>query len=166
MSFFFEGNGYFDKSYIINSTVQNTLVIGSNIWSTSIDMSTTSGNLQNIINVKDPINLQDAATKKYVDDLGIIIKNIDLTNINKTLIYDQLIGSFVITITNNILGGPSAIFHVTKNLSTNKAHIVRTVSAPGGGSFTFLELSWQPNEGIYLNKTNNSFNGSYKVKIM
>jgi hypothetical protein len=166
MSFFFEGNGFFDKSQIINSTIGNTLIIGSNIWSTTIDMSTTSGNLQNIINVKDPINPQDAATKKYVDDLGIVIKNIDLSNTDKSLIYEELIGSFVITITNNIIGGPSGIFHVTKNLSTNNAHVVRTVASPGGGSLTFLEVTWLPNEGIYLNKTTNSFNGSYKVKIM
>lgn len=161
MSVFFEANAYIDTGQI-----NNVILTGSSISNCIITTSLLDMNMQNITSVKDPINLQDAATKKYVDDLGIVVKSITLLGTNNTLISDVLFGSFVITVSNIILNGPSAIFHVTKNDSAKTSHIVRTVASPGNNSNIFLELSWPIGSGIYLKKTGNLYDGSYKIKLI
>lgn len=161
----FDGNGYFFNSYITNSTVSNTNVIQSIITTSSINMLDINGQYQNIINVKDPINPQDAATKHYVDNL-IIVSSIELIDTTSSLISSTLQGSFIITITNNVLNGPSAIYHITKSANTQNAGITRTVSAPGVNQNTQLNLTWPINSGIYINKSNNFYNGSYIIKVI
>ena len=81
----FDGNGYFYDSFLTTSTVSNTMLIQSAISTSSINMLDLSGNYQNIINVKDPINPQDAATKYYVDTLGTVFQ-CSLTSTNTTLL--------------------------------------------------------------------------------
>lgn len=161
MSFYLQANAYLNNSFILQSSLSSCSISNSTITNSSIDM-----NFKNITSVLDPINLQDAATKKYVDDLGIIIQNINLNNTTSSLIHTSLYGSFIITVTNNVLNGPSAIFHISKNTSTVKPHISRTISCNGLSSQNTLYITWNENEGIYLYKTLNTFNGSYKVKII
>lgn len=161
MSVFFEANAYIDTGQ-----VNNVILTGSSISNCVITTSLLDMNMENITNVKDPINLQDAATKKYVDDLEIILKSVTLSGTNNTLITDNLIGSYIITISNVISNGPSAIFHITKNDPLKTSHIVRTVASPGNNTNVFLELSWPPSSGIYLKKTGLQYDGSYKVKII
>lgn len=161
----FDGNGYFYDSYLTSSTVSNVILTNSVIKTSSIDMLNTSGNYQNIINVKDPINSQDAATKNYVDTLGITFQ-CTLLNTIGSLISSQTNGAFVITISNNVLNGPCAIFHVVKSNSSQNAGIARTVASPGVSGNTQLNITWTPTNGIYLNKTNGLYDGSYNVKII
>jgi len=161
----FDGNGYFFNSYVVNSTVSNTQISQSIISTSSINMLDISGNYQNIINVKDPINPQDAATKFYVDTLGSIF-TINLTDTTPTLLSSNLKGSFIITVTNNVMNGPSAIFHITKSANTQNAGIARTVSAPGVGYNTQLNITWPINDGIYIQKSNSFYNGSYTIKFI
>ena len=165
MSVFFEGNGYFDGSQLINSTVSNNAITTSAISACTIDMLSTTGNYTVISNVKDPILPQDAATKKYVDTLGLV-STITLTNTDKTTIATNLKGSFIITITNLVLNGPSGIFNITKSEGSQNAHIVRTAAAPGLATNTLLQITWPPNSSILLNKSNNSYDGSYLIKII
>jgi hypothetical protein len=166
MSYFFEGSGYFDSSYVVNSTVGSSSVVSSSIKESSIDMLSSLGAYQNITNVADPIQQQDAATKKYVDALGIIRGQITLTGTQSSLLVNVLKGSYVITISNDIYNGPSGIFHVTKSEANQTAHVVRTASAPGYSSSVHLQLDWPINDGLYLNKTGASYNGSYSFKLM
>lgn len=161
----FDGNGYFFDSYVTTSTVSNTMLIQSAISTSSINMLDISGQYQNIINVKDPINPQDAATKNYTDTLGTTF-NIMLSGTNNTILSNAVKGSFIITVTNNVLNGPCAIFHVTKSESPLNAGIARTVSAPGITGNTQLQITWPPNSSIYLNKTNSLYDGSYYIKLI
>lgn len=166
MSVCLEGNVFIDGGQGQNINIISSTIGNCNISKSSLDMLSSDGNLQTITNVKDPVNLQDAATKKYVDDLGIVITNVTLSSSNNTIISNYVKGSYVITISNLILNGPSGIFHITKNETSREAHIVRTAAAPGYGSNTFLEITWPPNSGILLKKTGINYDGSYRVKIM
>jgi len=165
-SFFGEGNFYMSSSVLTNSSTSNNIITTSVITASSIDMLSTTGNFQNIINVKDPILPQDAATKKYIDDLGISIQNYTLSNTLGTLISSNLSGAFVITVKNLVLNGPSAIFNVTKNEQGNCGHVVRPSASPGTGTRITLDISWPVNTGIILYKNGSQYDGSYKVKIM
>lgn len=165
-SFFGEGNFYMDLSILTNSSISNNIITTSQISTCTIDMLSTSGNYQNITNVKNPILNQDAATKSYVDALGISIQNYTLTNTLGSLISTDLSGSFVITVKNLIFNGPSAIFNITKNEQGICGNVVRTAAAPGTGTSITLDISWPSNSGIILFKNGAQYDGSYKVKIM
>lgn len=164
MSFFFEGSGYFDGSQLVNSTISNTLITSGNIHACTIDMLSTSGTFTPITNVQDPVNNQDAATKFYVDRLGTVF-NISLTNTDNSIVSTNSKGSFMITISNQVLNGPSAIFNISKSESFKHPHIVRISASPGHSTNTFLEISWPPNSNILLRKTNHHFDGSYLIKM-
>ncbi|NDC95259.1 hypothetical protein EB118_14400 [bacterium] len=165
MSFFFEGNGYFDGSFVTRSTVGGTVINTSAISGCTVDMLSFVGEYTNIINVKDPIQRQDAATKNYVDTLGIVT-TINLSNTNATAIATNKKGSFVITITNLVLNGPSGVFNITKSEGFQQASIVRTSAAPGYSTNVFLNVTWPPNSNILLNKTGAEYDGTYLVKII
>ena len=166
MSFFFKGNIYADTSYIINSSIGNSFIINSPISKSSIDMLSTLGTYQNITSVADPINLQDASTKKYVDNLGIVISSVTLNQTIPILISNNYIGTFSVFISNNILNGPSASFHITKNSISVCGHIVRQTLSPGIDTLTTLDIIWPVNSGFMLFKSDNHYNGSYTIKII
>ena len=166
MSFFFEGNGYFSGSYLTNSTTTNNIITASAISTSSIDMLNTAGNYQNITNVAMPINPNDAAIKLYVDNLGIRLNNYTLTGTTGTTISSNTIGSFVITVTNLVLNGPSATFHITKNNPATCGHIIRHTISPGLGSLTTLDITWPQHSEPQLKKSDMFYDGTYRVKIM
>lgn len=166
MSFFFEGNGFFSDSYVTNSTTTNNIITRSAISTSSIDMLDTAGNYQNITNVAMPINPHDAVIKQYVDNLNIRLQNYDVVSTIGTLLTNDLSGSFVVTVTNLVMNGPSATFHITKNTPSICGHIVRHTLSPGLESFTSLNITWPQFSGPILSKNNLSYDGTYRVKIM
>ena len=160
-SVFFEGNAYIDGGQIQNAVLMNNSIGNCVITTSSLDM-----NAANITSVKDPVNMQDAATKKYVDDLEIGFTTVSLTGTNTSTVFDRQKGSYVLTVTNVTVNGPTGVFHVSKSETSRWAHIIRTAACPGYMSNTTLMVSWPPNSGILLHKTGADFNGTYKVKIM
>lgn len=163
-SVYFEGNAFIDGGRVQNSNIISTSISNCNIGTSTLDM-----NLQNITSVKDPVNPQDAATKKYVDDLGIVISTITLIGENDTEISTNKVGSFIIKVTNKATipsGGPSAVFNVSKTIQASHSHVARITASPGMGSNIGLMISWPPNSGILLKKTGNSFDGTYEAKLM
>ena len=165
-SFFGEGNFYMDASILTNSSVSNNIITTSQIRTCTIDMLSTSGNYQTITNAATPIQPNDVAIKSYVDLLGISIANYTLSNTLGSLISTNLSGSFVITVKNLVLNGPSAVFNVTKNEQGICGNVSRPVAAPGTGTSVTLDINWPSNSGILLFKNGPQYDGSYKVKIM
>lgn len=167
MSFAIEGNAYLDQSYVLNSSIGTSIFTAGIIKSSSIDMLNTAGNYMNIINTAAPINNNDVAIKQTVTDLGININAVTLLATQGTLITNS-IGSFVITVSNQVSNGPCATFHVSKNAITVCGHIVR-ISAVPGLSFAktcLLDMKWPANSPLELFKTDINFDGSYLVKLM
>lgn len=161
MSVYFEGNAFIDQGRVQNALLTNNSISNSIITTSSLDM-----NLENITSVKDPVNPQDAATKQYVDDLGIVLSNISLSGTTGTLISSNQNGSYIITVKNLVINGPSATFSVTKTSTTLNAQCNRISASPGYSSTITLFVTWPPNDGIYLNKNGSLYDGSYQIKIM
>ena len=155
-----------DTSILTNSSVSNNIITTSQIRACTIDMLSTSGNYQNITNAATPIQPNDVAIKSYVDSLGISIANYTLSNTLGSLISTNLSGSFVITVKNLVLNGPSAVFNVTKNEQGICGNVARPAAAPGTGTRVTLDISWPSNSGILLFKNGPQYDGSYRVKIM
>ena len=165
MSFFFEGNAYLNLRYITNSTVTNNIITNSSIKTSSIDMLDSAGNYQNITNVAQPILPHDAVILQTITDLGIVISNYTLTGTTSTVISTNLIGSYLITVNTLVSNGPCANFSVSKSNQNNCGQIIRTTLGPGTNKVA-LDIIWPANSGIQLFKTNNSCDGSYKIKLM
>lgn len=157
MSFYFEGNAYIDPAYIINSTVSN-----SSITTSSIDM-----NLENITNVKDPVLPQDAATKKYIDDI-IFFKTttVSLSGTTGSFIFSPTKGSFIVKVSNLVSNGPSALFSISKSEHPRAGQVHRVNATPGNSSDTTLLLDWFANSDLYLRKTSELYDGSYTVLLL
>jgi hypothetical protein len=161
MSVYFEGNAYIDSGQIENVNINNSAITTSSITTSSLDM-----NMQRITSVQNPINPQDAATKWYVDGLGVHIIDINLTATNFSVISPFLKGAYTITITNIILNGPAATFSVSKNEIGQPGHVVRTTSSPGLLTYESLRIRWLPNTGIEIQKTGTNYDGTYRVKLI
>lgn len=167
MSFFGEGNLYLQYSYLGNSTVNNTVITGSEIITSSLDMLSATGQYQYITNVHNPNLQQDAATKNYVDLLGISINQITLTSTIGSVINSNIVGAYIITVNTTLTGGPygpNATFNISKSDPSKCGHVVRQSLSPGSDSSCTLDMSWPAYSGPILFKTNVNYDGSYYVK--
>jgi len=122
-----------------------------------------------VINLPTPVNPNDAATKMYVDThtggsitTTMVTFTVTLTNTTEVELFSDTIGLFDFYITNNF-SGPFAKFYACKSTSTVTGMVQRHFSSTGrgaSGSCT-LNIKWNANNGIYISKTTNDFNGVY-----
>lgn len=148
---------------VVSSIGPHTNLRG-NVINCFIDMQ----NLR-IINLQDPIDLQDAVTKKYTDNLfnfgtptPILFPtfNFTLTGTVPTLIMSNLIGSFDFYISGPT-GAPVGSFSIIKNDQTVQASITRHNSFCGISSKERLNITWNSNQGVYCFKDKINHNGTY-----
>jgi len=137
-------------------------------------VNTSSGTAGNSFNITWPSNSVPSISKTNNNNNGFyIIKNnfedetfkteVSLSNTISSIIpfqiYDKC--SLICKITSNILNAPMAIFTISKNRFNINGNITR-FSSPGLLG-TNLNLSWNTNSGITLSKTDNNYNGIYKI---
>lgn len=145
---------------------RNTDISQSRIVDSTIDM-----NNRPIENVQDPIFPQQSATKNYVDSMAIssVCQSVILQSTSASVIESPRYGSFKITIQGPTERSPTAIFVLSR--PTMQTTASRMVVASSAGCFdmtqppTYLLLYWEMNQTMMLSKTNDSFDGTYKVYI-
>lgn len=143
-----------------NSTITNTSISNSNL-----DMSG-----EKITNVGSPTLGTDAVNLDYINSIaapgGLPITTITLTNTTPTLALGALQGSVMLLVKNIITDGPSATFICSKSEQTREPSIFRMTSCDGFTTAEKLDITWGTNQGIYLFKTGNGYNGQYSVKYI
>jgi len=148
---------------VVSSIGPSTNIRG-NLLSCYIEM----GNLR-IMNLQDPMAAQDAVTKKYTDNLfnfgtptpvPLPTGTITLNGTTPSLVLSNFIGNFDIYISGPT-GAPVGSFSIIKNDQIVQASITRNSSFCGISSKERLNITWNPNQGVYCFKDNINHNGTY-----
>ena len=163
--FFWKGNGDFSNSLLTNSSANNNIITGSIINTSSLDMLDSTGNYQNITNAAIPIRPNDVVIKQYVDNLGINFITVQLSQTQGSTITSS-IGSFMITVQPQVIGGPCATFHVSKSNYNVCGHVVRLSHSPGVSGLCTIDMVWPDSTDLIIYKTASSYNGGYIIKLI
>ncbi|RKO84177.1 hypothetical protein BDK51DRAFT_40338, partial [Blyttiomyces helicus] len=127
-------------------------------------------NINNFTTVPEPVIPSDQASKDYVDtqirntmDIKFVRTSVRLIDDKYSDVIMLRSGSYSISVISNVPGGPTALFHVSKNALSAEPNIVRVTSSSSRPDDTFLELIWPPNKMIALRKTCFFYDGEYIV---
>lgn len=152
------GNAVLDGTSIKNMQIKTSFISSS-----SLDM-----NLQNITSVKDPIQVQDAATKKYVDTViasAFNVYSITLTGSNFADAIALQPGAYTVSIKAvSLSGAPTANWSIAKASNDGDTSIFRMASVPSSTGET-LDIVWHPNAPLRVRKTGTNYDGLYNVRI-
>lgn len=128
------------------------------IFNTRIDM-----NNKPLINLPAPVNDKDPITG---EKLSILINILDIYLEDIPIkISDASFGSFFITVNGLFEYYPNSSFFISKN-NSNKISYPCKISCSKGEPDTYINIEWKSNDGIYITKSNNSYNGRYVIKIL
>lgn len=162
---FFTGNASFQGHQMVQMLIKN-----SSIHSTALDM-----NLRPITSVKNPVHPQDAATRWYVDskldEFSTTLENpysgylVTLSGTEPTDIVNLRTGSYMVAITPQNDGFPTALFAISKSSVYSEGHIVKLTGVSGTYTPEQLELIWPPGNILQLKKTGPGFDGDYIVDL-
>ncbi len=162
---FFTGNASFQGHQMVQMLIKN-----SSIHSTALDM-----NLRPITSVKNPIHPQDAATRWYVDskidEFSNTLENpysgylVTLSGTEPTDITNLRTGSYMVTVTPQKDGYPTALFAISKGSVYSEGHIFKVTGVSGEYTPEQLELIWPPGNVLQLKKTGPGFDGEYIVDM-
>lgn len=151
-----------------NAVLNGTSIKNMRVSTSSITTSTLDMNLQNITSVKDPIQLQDAATKKYVDNVISTSFNVYAITLSGSIFTDAIAlqpGAYTISISAvSLSGAPTANWSVAKSSSDGDTSIFRMASVPSSSGET-LDIVWHPNAPLRVRKTGANYDGIYNVRI-
>ncbi len=121
-----------------------------------------------ITSVGDPLDNQDASTKRYCDTNSDAVIPKFLVNLSGTTLataYSMLTGTFTIKVMGQTLTSPCAVFSVSKSTSSSHPQVNRVSASPGAVGPTNLVLDWPVGGNILVGKTTASYDGTYLVSI-
>jgi len=87
--------------------------------------------------------------------------NINLSGTDLVELNPSLVGNFVYFISNKI-GGPEAIYFLSKNSASRPGSIVRLTGSPGTADNRII-ITWEQNLPVQIQKQNLNNNGSYSI---
>jgi hypothetical protein len=93
------------------------------------------------------------------------VVDITLTGTAYSTIITETEGSFLVSVKNQVVDGPAAIFSITKNEPGVLPSINTLSSTPGAGSLEVLELQWNAEQPLELRKNGLNYDGIYTVTI-
>lgn len=129
-------------------------------------------NLKNFTSVAPPIIPSDVASKEYVDNQ---IKNIlDHRYLNKGIVISlsgstmvpviaMLPGSYMLSISPRVAGGPTATYSISKSSPDMEPSVLMITGTKGVDGNEDLYVTWPENDNIYVGKTGNNYDGIYVV---
>lgn len=144
------------------------LECGAKVTNSEITTSTINMDGGVITNNGTPTNPGDLATKSYVDTV-VGVSNIvvvTLTGTNYSTVVSNTTGAYMLAIKNVVSGGPSGMFSICKNISTNYADPMRMNSSAGITTKERLEINWAPSGPLQLKKTGVNYDGDYTITMV
>ena len=102
------------------------------------------------------------AVLKYGNSISSDPKiNFNLNGTSSTPIILDTTGIMSICVSSLINDGPMAIFDVIKTDISIPGQVNRRISAEGKTTHEKLKITWPPNQGIFVNKTDINYDGGY-----
>lgn len=154
------------NAWLDRGRVTRTEIATSTIKNSAISHTTLSMTNQRITDVADPINDQDAVTKKTLTQT-VNRNEVILNGTTPTLISGSLTGAFSVLVSCTSSEGPCAAFTIAKGNEMTVAVGQVSSSQHGIEEKTALILDWPSHSGLTLRKTSTfRYNTSFLVKIL
>ena len=127
-------------------------------------------NLKNFTNIPPPVLPSDTVDKSFVENTIKNVMNVKFGGIVVNLKDDESSeitpmkpGSYIVTVSSYVRGGPTATFLISKSGDSVAASIVKATDCPGLDSQVQLQLQWPDQGKLMLRKTGPFFDGDYLV---